>query len=42
MSNAFFVAIRRLRGALVLLVLVFSIGIVGLALIPGTDAAGRP
>jgi Trk K+ transport system NAD-binding subunit len=41
-SNAFFVAIRRLRGALVLLVLVFSIGIVGLALIPGSDAAGRP
>jgi len=40
-SNAFLVALRRLRAPIILLVLVFSIGIVGLALIPGTDAAGH-
>jgi voltage-gated potassium channel Kch len=41
-SNAFLVALRRLRAPVILLVLLFSIGIVGLVLIPGTDAAGRP
>ena len=41
MSNAFLVALRRLRAPIILLVLLFSIGIVGLVLIPGTDAAGR-
>ena len=42
MSNAFLVALRRLRAPIILLILLFSIGIVGLVLIPGTDAAGRP
>jgi len=41
-SNAFLVALRRLRAPIILLVLLFSIGIVGLVLIPGTDAADRP
>ena len=41
MSNAFLVALRRLRAPIILLVLLFSIGIVGLVVIPGTDAAGR-
>ena len=42
MNNAVLVALRRLRAPIVLLVLVFASGIVGLVLIPGTDAAGNP
>ena len=42
MNNALLVALRRLRAPIVLLVLVFAAGIVGLVLIPGTDEAGRP
>ena len=42
MNNALLVALRRLRAPIVLIVLVFAIGIVGLVLIPGTDAQGRP
>ena len=41
MSNALLVALRRLRAPIILLVLLFSIGIVGLVMIPGTDEAGR-
>jgi Trk K+ transport system NAD-binding subunit len=41
-NNAALVALRRLRAPIVLLVLVFASGIVGLVLIPGTDAAGNP
>ena len=42
MNDAALVALRRLRAPIVLLVLVFAVGIVGLVLIPGTDAAGHP
>ena len=42
MSTAFLVALRRLRAPIILLVLLFAVGIVGLVLIPGTDAVGRP
>lgn len=42
MNSAVFVALRRLRAPIVLLVVIFAVGIVGLALIPGTDATGRP
>jgi voltage-gated potassium channel Kch len=41
-NNAVLVALRRLRAPIVLLVMVFASGIVGLVLIPGTDAAGQP
>jgi voltage-gated potassium channel Kch len=41
-NNALLVALRRLRAPIVLIVLVFAIGIVGLVLIPGTDAQGQP
>lgn len=41
MNSAVFVALRRLRAPIVLLIAIFAIGIVGLVLIPGTDAAGR-
>ena len=42
MSSAFLVALRRLRAPIILLVLLFAIGIVGLVVIPGTDPVGRP
>lgn len=42
MSSAFFVAMRRLRMPLIVLILIFSVSIIGLVLIPGVDAAGKP
>ncbi len=41
MSSVVFIALRRLRAPLILLVAVFALGIVGLVLIPGVDAEGR-
>jgi Trk K+ transport system NAD-binding subunit len=40
MGPAFFLAIRRLRPPILLLVVVFAVGIAGLALIPGTAPDG--
>lgn len=37
-----FVVLRRLRAPLITLILVFSVSVLGLSLIPGQDAAGRP
>lgn len=42
MNNAFLVAIRRLRAPIVLLIVIFAVGIVGLVLIPGTGPDGEP
>lgn len=41
-SGVLFLALRRLRAPLIYLVAVFALGIVGLVLIPGVDAEGRP
>ncbi|SEO47338.1 potassium channel family protein [Trujillonella endophytica] len=41
-SGAVFVVLRRLRAPLITLILVFTISVVGLSLVPGQDAAGRP
>lgn len=41
-SSALFLALRRLRAPILLIVAVFAIGMVGLALIPGLDPQGRP
>ncbi|HEY5635362.1 MAG TPA: NAD-binding protein [Burkholderiales bacterium] len=41
MSNFIFLALRRLRAPIIAFVLVFAVGAVGLALIPGVDAEGR-
>lgn len=41
-GTALFLALRRLRAPLILLVTVFAAGIVGLVLIPGVDASGGP
>jgi Trk K+ transport system NAD-binding subunit len=40
-NSVFFMALRRLRAPILYLVVVFALGIVGLALIPGVDAEGR-
>ena len=42
MSGVFFIAIRRLRSPLILIILIFAVSTAGLALIPGVDSQGRP
>ena len=41
MSGVFFIALRRLRAPLILIVLIYAISIVGLTLAPGVDAQGQ-
>ena len=41
-TDALFLALRKLRAPLITVVAVFSVGVTGLTLIPGTDPAGRP
>jgi Trk K+ transport system NAD-binding subunit len=41
-SSAIFIALRRLRAPIIVLVLVYALGVVGFVLIPGVDAEGRP
>ncbi len=42
MPNLLFLLLRRLRAPLILLIAVYAIAVLGLVLIPGADAAGRP
>jgi Trk K+ transport system NAD-binding subunit len=42
MTSPIFIALRRLRPPLLVLIAVYAIGIVGFMLIPGQDADGRP
>lgn len=42
MGSVFFVALRRLRAPLILIILIFTVAIIGLVLIPGVDEQGRP
>lgn len=42
MGAVFFIAIRRLRAPLVLIILIFAVSTAGLTLIPGVDSQGRP
>jgi Trk K+ transport system NAD-binding subunit len=42
MNSAFFLALRRLRAPLIVLIAIFSISVIGLVLIPGADADGKP
>ena len=42
MNSTLLLTLRRLRAPIILLVVVFAIGIVGLVLIPGVDEQGRP
>jgi voltage-gated potassium channel len=41
-SAAIFLVMRRLRAPLITLIVLFAISVVGLALVPGVDPAGRP
>ena len=42
MSGVFFLILRRLRGPLITLVVVYAVSIAGFVLIPGVDAEGNP
>lgn len=41
-TDAIFLVLRRMRAPLIVLVIIFTISVVGLSLAPGTDAAGNP
>ena len=42
MESVFFIALRRLRAPLILIILIFAVATVGLTLIPGVGPDGRP
>ncbi len=42
MSGIFFLILRRLRGPLITLVVVYAVSVAGMVLIPGADAEGKP
>lgn len=42
MSSSFFVALRRMRAPLIVLIAIFAISVLGLVLIPGIDGNGKP
>ncbi len=42
MTSLFYLILRRMRGPLILIVVVYTLCTCGLALMPGVDAAGRP
>ena len=41
-SATIFLIMRRMRTPLIVLIVIFSISVVGLALIPGVDGEGKP
>lgn len=41
-SNLFFLALRRMRGPLILVVAIYAFCVIGLAIMPGIDADGHP
>lgn len=41
-TDAIFILMRRMRSPLVVLLLIFAVDVMGLTLMPGTDAAGQP
>jgi voltage-gated potassium channel len=41
-SSTIFLVMRRMRAPLITLIVIFSISVIGLTLIPGVDAQGRP
>jgi len=42
MNSVFFLALRRLRAPLILLIVIYAVSVLGLVLIPGVDAEGKP
>ena len=41
-SATIFLVMRRMRAPLIVLIVIFAVGTLGLTLIPGQDAEGRP
>ncbi|HSG22832.1 MAG TPA: NAD-binding protein [Azonexus sp.] len=41
MNSAFFLALRRMRAPIILLIVLYGIAVVGLTLVPGVDAEGK-
>jgi voltage-gated potassium channel len=41
-SATIFLVMRRMRAPLIVLIVIFAVGTLGLTLIPGQDPAGRP
>ena len=42
MNSAFFLVLRRMRAPIIVLIVIYAISVVGLTLVPGVDADGRP
>lgn len=42
MNSAFFLVLRRMRAPIIVLIVIFAISVVGLTLVPGVDAEGKP
>jgi Trk K+ transport system NAD-binding subunit len=41
-NSAFFLVLRRMRAPIIVLIVIYAISVVGLTLVPGIDADGRP
>lgn len=42
MNSAFFLVLRRMRAPIIVLIVIYAISVIGLTLVPGIDADGRP
>lgn len=42
MNSAFFLVLRRMRAPIIVLIVIYAISVLGLTLVPGVDAEGRP
>ncbi len=42
MNSAFFLVLRRMRVPVIVLIVIYGISVIGLTLVPGVDAEGRP
>lgn len=42
MNSAFFLVLRRMRAPIILLIVIYAVAILGLTLVPGVDADGKP
>ncbi len=41
-NSAFFLVLRRMRAPIIVLTVIYGIAVIGLTLVPGVDAEGRP
>lgn len=42
MNSAFFLVLRRMRAPIIVLIVIYAISVIGLTLVPGVDAEGKP